>query len=419
MFSMPLTRRDVLQAAAGLGLSFALPALDLRAAERRGTERPKSIITLWLAGGPSQLETWDPHPGKKIGGPTTAIDTSIPDIQIASHYPQVAEQLRHLSLIRSLVSKEGDHERGAYMLKTGYRPDVTTIHPALGAIATHELPDAKIEIPMFVSLGHGPFRSRAGYIGDQYDPYHIYEPGQSGQNLDLYLPADRQARRLKNLEIVSKSFATGRRLRAEETLHQHTVDAALRMMNSEQLKAFKIDDEPAAVKTAYGDSNFGRGCLVARRLVEQGVRAIEVSLDGFDTHADNFTGHEIRGKILDPALATLVQDLRERELWDSTVILVIGEFGRTPAINPASGRDHWPTGFSCLVGGGGLNAGVVIGKTDADGVKKDPENPIEVKDLFATILKTLGVQYAKELHTPIGRPMKLCEGAPIERLLSK
>src|SRR6478609_9085121 len=137
MFNRPLTRRDVLQAAASLGLSFAMPALDLRAAERRGAERPKSIITLWLAGGPSQLETWDPHPGKKISGPTTAIDTSIPEIQIASHFPQVAEQLQHLSLIRSLVSKEGDHERGAYMLKTGYRPDVTTIHPALGAIATH------------------------------------------------------------------------------------------------------------------------------------------------------------------------------------------------------------------------------------------------------------------------------------------
>src|SRR5262249_23283766 len=200
----------------------------------------------------------------------------------------------------------------------------------------HELPDAKIEIPMFVSLGHGPFRSRAGYIGDQFDPYHIYEPGQSGQNLDLYLPADRQGRRLKNLEIVSKSFTKGRKLRAELTLHQHPGEAALRMMNSEQLRAFKIDDDRAAVKTAYGDSNFGRGCLVARRLVEQGVRAIEVSLDGFDTHADNFTGHELRGKILDPALATLMQELRERDLWDSTVILVIGEFGRTPAINPAS-----------------------------------------------------------------------------------
>jgi hypothetical protein len=413
-----VTRRDVLQVAAGWGLWFALPPLDLRAARQRGAERQKSIITLWLAGGPSQLETWDPHPGTKIGGPTTAIDTSIPGVQIASHYPQVAEQLQHLSLIRSMVSKEGDHERGAYMVKTGYRPDVTTIHPALGAIVTRELPDPQIEIPMFVSLGPAPFRSRGGYLGDQFDPYHVYEPGQNGQNLDPYLPADRQQRRLKNLDVVSKSFSRGRRLRTEQTLHQHTVDAALRMMNSDQLKAFRLDDEPAAVKAAYGDSNFGRGCLVARRLVEQGVRAIEVCLDGFDTHADNFTGHELRGQILDPALASLVKELRQRDLWESTVILVIGEFGRTPAINPANGRDHWPTGFSCLLGGGGLSSGVVIGETDPTGEKKDPSHPVEVKDLFATILQTLGIDYAKELRTPIGRPMKLCEGSPIEQLTS-
>lgn len=418
MYNESFTRRDLLQAAAGMGLWFALPALDSRAAEVRGPRRQKSLITLWLAGGPSQLETWDPHPGPKIGGPTTAIETSIPGIQIAHYYPQVAEQLQHLSLIRSMVSKEGDHERGHYMLKTGYRPDVTTIHPALGAIATHELPDAKVEIPMFISLGSSPFRSRGGYLGDQYDPFHIYEPGQSGQNLDAPATPDRQQRRLKNLEVVTRSFSKARRLRTEQTLHQHTVEAALKMMNSSQLKALQIDDESAALKTAYGDHNFGRGCLVARRLVEQGVRAVEVSLDGFDTHADNFTGHEIRGKIVDAALATLVKDLRERELWDSTVILVTGEFGRTPTINPANGRDHWPTGFSCLLGGGGIRPGVVIGETDPEGVKKDPADPIEVKDLFATVLHTLGIDYAKELQTPIGRPMKLCEGQPIERLIT-
>lgn len=419
MMDLVLSRRNILETAAGLGLWFALPGLDLRAANERGEERKKSLVTLWLSGGPSQLETWDPHPGTKIGGPTTAIDTTIPNVQIASHYPLVAEQLQHLSLIRSMVSKEGDHERGAYMLKTGYRPDVTLVHPALGAIAAHELPDSKAEIPTFVSLGHSPFRSRGGYLGNQFDPYHIYEPGYKGDNLNPEVSTDRQQRRLQNLETVSKSFTKGRRLRAEQTLHQHTVDAALKMMTSEQLKAFSLDDEPAAVKTAYGDSYFGRGCLVARRLIEQGVRSIEVSLDGFDTHADNFTGHELRGKILDAALGTLVQELRERDLWESTVVLVIGEFGRTPQINPAQGRDHWPTGFSCLLGGGGLPAGVVIGETDPTGEKKEPTDPVEVKDLFATILHTLGVDYAQEIRTPIGRPMQLCEGRPIERLAAQ
>ncbi len=413
------SRREVLQAAAGLSLSLALRPLESRAAEVRGSERKKSIITVWLAGGPSQLETFDPHPGTAIGGPTKAIDTTIRGVQIASHFPLLAEQLQYVSLIRSLVSKEGDHERGAYLLKTGYRPDVTVIHPALGAIAAHELPDAKVEIPQYVALGQQPFASRGGYLGDQFDPYHIYEPGNNAQNLQATVSQDRQQRRLTQLDAVSKSFSRGRKLRVEQTLHQHTIDAALTMMQSPQLKAFKLDDESTAVKQAYGDHSFGRGCLVARRLVEQGVRAMEVSLDGFDSHGDNFTAHEIRGKILDPALATLITELRERELWESTVLLVIGEFGRTPKINPLDGRDHWPSGFSCLIGGGGISSGLVIGATDPTGTKKDPEDPIEVKHLFATVLQTLGIDYQRELLTPIGRPLKLSEGEPIARLSAR
>jgi hypothetical protein len=416
--SAALSRRDVLQLAAALGLSFRLPAIDLRAAERRGGERPKSLLVLWLAGGPSQLETWDPHPGTTIGGPTQAIDTTIRGVQIAADYPRVAEQLHRLSVIRSLVSKEGDHERGAYFVKTGYRPDPTLIHPSLGAIVTHERPDPAVEIPAFVSLGDDPFASRGGYLGNRFDPYRIHEPGHDGGNLKPHVAIDRQQRRLEALGVVSNAFQRGRTRRVEETLHQHTVDAALRMMDSSQLAAFSLADEPAAVKAAYGDSRFGRGCLVARRLVEQGVRAIEVTQNGFDTHADNFTGHTLRAGYIDPALSALLTDLADRDLLQSTVILVIGEFGRTPNINPASGRDHWPTGFSCLVGGGGLASGVVIGETDPTGEKKIPTDPIEVPDLYATILSVLGVDFARELITPIGRPMQLCPGKPIERLLA-
>ncbi|OYW13553.1 MAG: hypothetical protein B7Z55_16665, partial [Planctomycetales bacterium 12-60-4] len=338
-----LDRREVLRLAAGLGLSFAVPGLDLGAAQQRGPERKKSLILLWLAGGPSQLETWDPHPGTSIGGLTKAIDTSISGVQIAADFPKVAEQIHRLSIIRSLVSKEGDHERGAYAVKTGYRPDPTTVHPSIGAIAVHELSDPKIEIPQFVSLGEQPFPSRGGYLGDRYDPYHIFNPGDSGQNLEPSVDEQRQQGRLNSLDLVSRRFQQGRSKRVEATLHQHTIEAALRMMTSEQLKAFSLKEEPEAIKAAYGDSRFGRGCLVARRLVEQGVRAIEVAQDGFDTHADNFTGHTLRAGYLDPAISTLLTELAERDLLESTVILVIGEFGRTPKINPLEGRDHWPT----------------------------------------------------------------------------
>jgi hypothetical protein len=395
-----------------------LPGLDWAAAKERGRARAKSLIVLWMAGGPSQLETWDPHPGSKIGGPTKDISTKLPELRIADLYPQTAERIHHLSVIRSMVSKEGDHERGSYYLKTGYRPDPTTQHPSLGAIVTHELPGDGVEIPQHVSLGGGEWPARGGYLGDEFDAFRIFEPGQNLHNMRVGVADDRQRRRLSNLEVVSKAFRKGRQFQTDNTLHQLTVERALRMMTSEQLKAFEIDDEPQTLRAAYGDHSFGRGCLVARRLVEQGVRAVEVSLPGWDTHAENFTGHQTQAQILDPAFATLIQDLIDHDLLESTVVLWLGEFGRTPNVNPLDGRDHWPSGFSVVLGGGGLRSGLVIGTTDPSGAKKEPEDPISVGDLYATVLKTLGVDYSKELITPIGRPMALSSGKPIDRMLS-
>lgn len=421
------SRRDLLKAAFASGLSFALPGLDLRAAARRGGERPKSLIVVWLAGGASQLETWDPHPDTKVGGPTKSIKTTVPGLEIADHYPRVAEQIHELNVIRSLVSKEGDHERGTYMLKTGYRPDPTLVHPSLGAIACHELPNEQLEIPSHISLLGGPWPARGGFLGEMFDAFKIYDPRYGIQNLRPRVGDVRQQQRLKGLDVVSKSFQAGRRVQVENTLHQLTVERALRMMTSEQLKAFEIDEEPQAVRDAYGNTRFGQGCLAARRLVETGVRAVEVTLQGWDTHANNFEGHASQARELDPALAALIHDLKQRDLLQSTVVLCIGEFGRTPRINPLDGRDHWPKGFSCLVGGGGLRSGVVIGETDTEPQTeedanrksaKGPHDPIEVPDLCATILGQLGVEFNKEVLTPIGRPMKYCSGTPIVRLLA-
>lgn len=417
-YSSSLHRRNVLQMAAGLGLSFLVPGLELPAAQSRGRERPKSLITLWLGGGPSQLETWDPHPGTKIGGETRSIATRVPDLEIADLYPRTAEQIHELCVIRSMVSKEGDHERGTYLLKTGYRPDPTLIHPSLGAILTHELPVEGVEIPRHISLLGSQWPARGGFLGDDYDAFKIPEPGQNLQNMAARVETERQRGRLANLDVVEQAFRNKRRLQSDATLHRDTIRRALMMMTSEQLAAFRIEDEPAERRAAYGATTFGVGCLVARRLVEVGVRAVEINLDGFDTHARNFEGHKANAAILDPAFAALIHDLRERDLLESTVVLCIGEFGRTPNINPLGGRDHWPSGFSCVVGGGGFHRGLVIGGTDPTGEKKAPADPIEVHDLYATILHTLGVEYAKELATPIGRPMALCKGKPIVRLLT-
>jgi hypothetical protein len=416
--SESLSRRDLLRTAGALGLSFLLPPLEARAANERGVRRKKSLVTIWLEGGPSQLETWDPHPGTKIGGPTKGISTSIPGVQIADSFPTLAAELTSLSVIRSLVSKEGDHERGSYLLKTGYRPDPTLRHPSLGAILVNQIPDASLVIPQHIAIGNSQWPPRGGFLGDQLDAFRVYDPGHNVPNLNAPVDSVRQTRRVCNLEVVSKAFERGRHPQVEKTLHQHMIERALEMMSSDQLRAFQIEGEARKLRDAYGDSTFGRGCLVARRLVEAGIRAVEITLSGFDTHANNFNGHRENARILDPALATLLRDLRERDLLQSTVVLVIGEFGRSPAINPLDGRDHWPSGFSCLVGGGGLKSGLAIGSTDPEGREKMPHEPVEVADLFATIFKTFGVDFAHEVITPIGRPMAFSSGKPISRLLS-
>lgn len=411
------SRRHFLRIAAGVSLSLALPALEGRAVEARGNERPKSFILVWLGGGPSQLESWDPHPGTGIGGETKSIKTAMPGVEISNFYPKMADELASLCLIRSMVSKEGDHERGSYLLKTGYRPEQAVVHPSLGAIITHELPAAGVEIPRHLSIVSSQWPARGGFLGNEYDAFQLPDPSASLTNVKALAEGERQTKRLDSLAMVEKAFRKGRRNSVAATLHEETVRRALTMMSSEQLKAFDVDLEPAEVRAAYGNSAFGRGCLIARRMVEAGVRSIEVNLEGFDTHANNFEGQKVQAGILDPALAALVKDLRERDLLDSTVLLCIGEFGRTPNINPFGGRDHWPTGFSALVGGGGFQKGLLIGETDPEGKETTPKDPIEVQDLYATILKTLGVNHRREVTTPIGRPIRLSEGSPLDRLL--
>lgn len=414
------SRRGFLQRAAALGLSFALPALSAKAAERRGVERPMSLMTLWMQGGPSQLETWDPHPGTSIGGLTQATDTTVPGLRIASFFPKMAEVMHHTSVIRSLVSKEGDHERGSYHLLTGYRPDPTVVHPSAGAIIAYELPNSKVEIPLHVSLagGAGFTLPRGGYLGDEYDAFRIFEPGRGLANMRSRVGDDRTVRRRESLDVVERAFRAGRNVPAGKTLHTDMVDHALTMMSSEQLAAFDLAQEPAAVIAGYGPSRFGRGCLVARRLVETGVRSLQVVLDGFDTHTNNFEGCQTQAKVLDPAFSSLLKDLAERDLLSSTIVLCIGEFGRTPRINPLDGRDHWPTGFSAVVAGGPLKSGIVLGSTDPEGVKRDPEHPVTVADLYATLYTAMSIDPAKEINTPIGRPIKLSDGQVIRELVS-
>ena len=416
----PLNRRGFLRLAGLAGASWLTPVgwLLARAAEEPGKSRDQaqSIILLWLQGGPSQLETFDPQPGTRIAGGGGAIDTAVTGVQIAAGLGRTAEEMGSIALVRSMASKEGDHERGTYNMKTGFRPDPTVVHPSIGAVVCHELPDAGADIPRHISILPGQWPGRGGYLGDQYDAFRTDDPANPVPDVKSFVPSDRDRERLRDLDVVEGAFAAGRKKRAEATLHRDAVAGALKMMSSEQLKAFDVSRESAELRRAYGDTPFGRGCLAARRLTEAGVRCVEVTLGGWDTHTNNHATVRDLLKTLDPALSTLIRDLRERGQLDRTVVMCCGEFGRTPAVNPAGGRDHWPTGFSVALAGGGLRVGQAIGTTDPDG-KPEPADPVTVPDLHATILTALGVDPQKLNQTPIGRTVRFSEGTPVAALL--
>jgi len=419
-----ITRRTMLQAAGLGGLSWLTPVAHLlgRAEEKASAHAPaKSVIMLWMAGGPSQLETFDPHAGKTIAGDTHAINTSVKGVQFAHGLPQVAEIMHELTLVRSMVSKEGDHERATYNVKTGYRPDPTLVHPSIGAVLCHELPDAEMDIPRHISILPGQWPARGGYLGAQYDAFKVYNTTGRAGNITARVQPKRLDNRLAALKQVEQSFARARRadLDAKTTLHNATIQKALRMMSSEQLNAFDITQAPAKTRAGFGDTQFGRGCLAAIQLIGSGVRCVEVTLNGWDTHANNHEAHVTQNAILDPAFAALIRELRARKLLDQTIVICAGEFGRTPKINPASGRDHWPTGFSMALAGGGFRAGHVHGATDPTGAKLEAndKDSIRVADIHTTIQHSLSIDHAKELMTPILRPMALSDGRVIKTLL--
>lgn len=413
-------RRGILKAAGLAGMSWLTPLSGKLAlsAEQTG-KKPRSIIVVWLQGGASQLETFDPHPGKKIADGTKAIKTSQKGIQLAEGYEQTAEHLQGLSVIRSMVSKEGDHSRATYNIKTGHRPLPGLIHPSLGSIVCHEMPELQLDIPTHISILSNQFPARGGYLGAQYDAFKIGDPVNPVPDTALRVDQKRQDERLESLNVLESSFAKGRiaKLDEDRTLHQTNVKRALKMMSSEQLAAFDVKQATASERDSYGDTAFGRGCLTAVRLVEAGVRCVEVSLGGWDTHANNKESNRKNAEILDPAIAALVRSLKERDIYDETIILVGTEFGRTPKINGVAGRDHWPTGFSVLLGGGGIRGGLAIGETDPEGEKKDPSDAVTVDDLHATVHKALGIDSSYEIMTPLNRPIPISEGNPVRRLL--
>jgi len=415
-----ISRRKLLQI--GTGSAFAALFADQLFAdeEARAPRDPRcaeAVIVLWLAGGPSQLETFDPHPGSKIAQGTKSIPTKAKGIQLAAGLEQLAEQMDKLSLLRSLKSREGDHERATYYAKTGYRPNPTVIHPSLGAVACSELPQAGTEIPRHVALLESPWPAWGGYLGDELDAFRSGDPIQRVSDITPWADQKRMARRFKGLDFLERRFARERAAQAKRTLHPESVARARKMMASKQLVAFDLKAESVALRKAYGDNPFGRSCLAARRLVEVGVRWVEVTLDGWDSHINNHETQAARVRTLDPAFATLLKDLEDKDLLRRTLVLCMGEFGRTPKLNALGGRDHWPHGFSLAIGGGPVRAGQAFGETDPAGSGK-LKAPLTMADVSASILTALGIPPKTEKITPIGRPLLLAKGRPISGLLA-
>lgn len=375
----------------------------------------KSVILLWMSGGPPTIDMWDLKPGTPTGGPSQAISTT-GNMQISSQLPLLAKQMKHLSVIRSMSTREADHTRGRYYMQTGYVPNPNVEHPGYGSVIAHELEAAtsNLEIPRFVSIGgasQGP-----GFLGMAYAPFQVDTSGRV-RDLDPLVEKERQNERFALLAEIEKRFIKqGRGPAATE--HAKVLEKTISLMNSEQMKAFEVDSEPTMARERYGESGFGRGCLLARRLVESGVPFVEVNFGGWDLHQNCFDRLGTKLPQMDQGMSALVSDLEERGLLDSTVIMCMGEFGRTPRINGEAGRDHFARAWSAVVGGGGLQGGLAIGETNEDGTKVIT-NPYSSEDLMASVCQALGLSLNKDFTSTNGRPMKIAGGgSPIAELFS-
>jgi hypothetical protein len=401
--------------AAALGMMGWKDAVTAHADELR--KKGLSCILLFMRGGPSQFETFDPKPGNKNGGPTKAIATTVDGIQIAEGWNSVSKVMKDVALVRSMTSREGAHQRAVYQLHTGYIPTANVKYPTLGAVVAKELGAKGLDLPHFVSVGNRATTIGSGFLGMSFAPFVVASPSQLPSNsmLPSGVSGKRFGRRIDLLKDLEEDFAeAGGKQRIEE--HGAVYASAAQMVLSPRLKAFDVSQEKDSVRDRYGRSSFGQGCLLARRLIEQGVTFVEVESNGWDTHQDNFTRTRSLVETVDPGFAALVSELKERGRLDKTLVIWMGEFGRTPRINGRTGRDHFPRAFNLALAGGGIKGGQVIGKTSDDG-SSVTARPVQVADLFCTFYKALGINPRKENLATLGRPIKLVDGGnPVSEL---
>lgn len=431
-----LSRRDWLRVSAvgTVGVSQSGWLQSLAADAAKDPKRKKSVILLWLGGGPATIDLWDLKPGHENGGPFQEIETAVTGVKISEHLPGVAKRMKDVAIVRSMATREGDHARARVVSLTGYTPVGAIQFPAIGSLVAHELADPNADLPGFVSIGGGGGQNGdvlgGGFLGPKFSPLVVGGGGGrlqgDGGAADLKVPdlerpgevsAATHAKRMELLTGLDRGFEPGRGSPVADTLKAAT-ERAVRLMRPEAAAAFRLDDEKDALRDSYGRGTFGQGCLLARRLVERGVAFVEVNLGGWDTHSNNFTSVERLSGTLDKAFAALIDDLKDRGLLNDTLIVCQGEFGRTPKINGNKGRDHWPASWSAVLAGGGIKTGQAVGKTSPDGMAVESD-PTRTADFVATVVKAVGIDPTKQNMSNVSRPIRIADpnGKPIKELL--
>ncbi len=425
-----LSRRQFVARAAGslLGVGllpgiFPSPARAVQeaAAAPARAATAKNVIYLYMSGGQSHLDTWDPKEGVDTAGPARPIRTSAAGVRVSEYLPLMARQMHRATVINSLTSTQGAHEQGTYYMHTSYTQLGTIRHPALGAWLNLLQPGAgNSTLPNFVYVGNDSRHPGAGFLPASHGPFFVNNPENGTRGMRSQ--SDRTRARLAlagNLdEEFSRTFPQ-RNVRA----HTEMYDSAIAMMNSRDLRAFDLTQESAETRNAYGrDPNgretFGQGCLLARRLIEHGVRFVEVSFGSWDTHSGNFTVTPELCATFDRAMSTLITDLHARDLLKDTLVVLATEFGRTPDINGNLGRDHYPRAFSGVLVGGGAKGGFVYGRTDREG-REVVEDAVRVPDFNATIAYALGLPLDREILSPSQRPFTVAgRGRPVTALFA-
>ncbi len=421
---MDLSRRDCLRLGALAGLSALIPSWltagdppPIAAGAAGG--RARRLIWLYMAGGMSHLDTFDPKPGRPEQGPTGTVASGVDGVQLSEHLPRVAKQLHRCALLRSVTSTQGAHEQGEYLMRTGYTARGTVQHPCTASWLSLHLGKGNPTLPSVVAISPGSRHPGAGFLEGVHAPVPLGDPSAGLPYIRRPdgVTVSRQQARLAMLAKQDASFVTAydaRAVRAIADMHGE----AVKLMEAKDLAAFDLSKERSDVLAAYGDTGFGRGCCLARRLIEHDVRAVEVNLGGWDTHADNFDRVETQAGILDAGLSALLEDLDRRGLLDETLVVLASEFGRTPTINQNQGRDHYPKCFTVLMAGGGVRGGRIHGASDERGAAP-ARDPVHIPDITATVAYACGVPIDRIHHAPDGRPFTIADkGRPVTALFA-